>query len=238
MDGYTYTNIFETKGIEYLVIISFFMIFIPFAIYLNRQVKPGVKVKKVLGSIAAGTLQLPQGIFFSRYHTWAHLEKNGEAKTGLNDLILHLTGEVEVELYKLPGEIIGKGEPMARLRYNGNSLELASPITGEVRSINESLAGNPSVVRDDPYNSGWMYSLMPSNWKTDIDSCYLAEDANEWAKNELVRFKDFLAVSVAKATTGSSAVVLQDGGELVERALAHFPQEVWQEFQKRFLTEE
>ncbi|MFW6371790.1 MAG: hypothetical protein ACOC10_11370, partial [Bacteroidota bacterium] len=86
-------------------------------------------------------------------------------------------------------------------------------------------------------HNGWMYSLKPLNWKVDTGSCFLAEDANEWAKSELVRFKDFLAVSTSKATAGSSAVAMQDGGELIEKALAHFPPEVWQEFQKRFLSE-
>ncbi len=33
MEGFTYTNIFETKGIEYIIIICFFLILIPFWIY-------------------------------------------------------------------------------------------------------------------------------------------------------------------------------------------------------------
>ena len=39
MEGFSYNNIFETKGIEYLAIIAFFVLLIPFWILLNRQAK-------------------------------------------------------------------------------------------------------------------------------------------------------------------------------------------------------
>ena len=38
MDGFTYHDIFETKGLEYLAIIAFFLLLIPFWIILNRKV--------------------------------------------------------------------------------------------------------------------------------------------------------------------------------------------------------
>ncbi len=50
MDGFSYNNIFETKGIEYLVIIAFFLILIPFWIKLNKKVKTTEHVQKTLES--------------------------------------------------------------------------------------------------------------------------------------------------------------------------------------------
>ncbi len=235
MEGFTYTNIFETKGIEYLVIIGFFAVLIPFWILLNRKIKPAYNVQKSKGFSSAGVLQLPQGIFFSKYHTWVHLEKNGEAKVGLDDLILHLTGEVSVECLKTPGEDVGKGELLARIRHNGRSLEIASPVSGKVSGANELLSENPNLIKNDPYQQGWIYSIKPSDWKADTDSCYLAENAVDWAKTELVRVKDFLAASSSKIMSEPIGMYMQDGGELSEKALTHFPQEVWKEFQKSFL---
>lgn len=237
MEGFTYNNIFETKALEYLIIVFFFALLVPFWMLLNKKNKPKAQLKAEPGFLTAGTLKLPQGIFFSKYHTWAHLEHNGEAKVGLDDLVLHLTGDVSVRLYKSPGQIIGKGEPLARIYYNGNSLEVASPVSGEICNTNGQLINNPGLMKDEPYQHGWMYSLKPLNWKADTDTCFLAEDATVWATNELERFKDFLAVSTSKSMSGQPVMVMQDGGELVEKALAHFPQEVWEEFQKKFLSE-
>lgn len=236
MEGFTYTNIFETKALEYLIIVFFFALLVPFWMLLTKKYKPLGQLKPEPEFLTPGSLKLPQGIFFSKYHTWAHLEKNGEAKVGMDDLILHLTGNVSVSLYKPAGDIVGRGEPLARIQYNGNSLELASPISGEVCDTNEQLLKDPGLLKNDPYKHGWLYSLKPLNWKADTDSCFLAEDANVWAKDELLRMKDFLAVSISKTMPGPSVMVMQDGGEIVEKALAQFPQDVWQDFQETFLS--
>ena len=95
MDGFTYNNIFEMKGIEYLAIAIFFAILIPFWIILNKEVKTKQKVQRDLGNLTPYSLKIPQGLFFSRLHTWAHLEKSGLAKVGLDDLLVHITGEVK-----------------------------------------------------------------------------------------------------------------------------------------------
>jgi glycine cleavage system H protein len=91
-------------------------------------------------------------------------------------------------------------------------------------------------MREDPYRQGWIYNIKPSNWKGDTDSYFLAEDATTWALNELERFKDFLSASVIKHMGDPAKVALQDGGELIDQPLAQLSQEVWQDFQERFLS--
>ena len=110
MDGFSYNNIFDTKGIEYLVIIAFLLLLIPFWLALNRQVKIKEQIRKALGVLSASILKVPQGIYYFKNHTWAYLEKSGIAKVGLDDLLLHITGEVTIRQLKNPGETISKGE--------------------------------------------------------------------------------------------------------------------------------
>jgi glycine cleavage system H protein len=235
MDGFTYTNIFETKALEYLAIVFFFAILVPFWMFLNKKEKPSVHAQIARGYLSASSLKLPQGIFFSKHHTWAHIKKNGEAKIGLDDLLLHLTGEVKITHFKRPGNKIQKGEPLARVIYNGNSLQVISPLSGEIRSLNELLAENPRLVREDPYQHGWIYTIKPTNWKAETDSYFLAEDATNWAIQELERFKEFLAGYAVKNMPETSQVVMQDGGEIIDNVLTHYPQKVWEDFEKKFL---
>ncbi len=236
MEGFTYTDIFATKGLEYLIIVGFFMILIPFWMMLNKKSASATVIQNPLRFLTNGSLKLPQGIFFSRYHTWAHLEKNGEAKIGLDDMLLHLTGEVKVNFLKSEGETVEKGEVVARLHYNGNNLKVASPVSGTLCSINELVRENPAILKNDPYQQGWICSLKPSRWKTDTDSCFLAEDATQWAKEELYKVKEFLSLAAVKSDSGAMQVVMQDGGEIAEQALTLFPQEVWKDFEEKFLT--
>lgn len=236
MDPFTYNNIFDTKGIEYLVIITFFVILIPFWMLLNRQAKNRKQLEKSLEILTATTLKVPQGIFFSRYHTWTHLEKSGIAKVGLDDLLVHLTGEVQFSNLKKTGEKVKKGELLAEINQNGKLLKIFSPISGEIIEANAMLASSPDLLNKDPYEKGWMYKVKPISWVPDTNSYYLADDATTWATQELERFKDFLAQSVEKYSPMPSNVVLQDGGELVDQPLSGLPNEVWQDFQKDFLN--
>lgn len=236
MDPFTYNNIFDTKGIEYLVIITFFVILIPFWMLLNRQAKNRKQLQKSLGVLTANTLKVPQGLFFSRYHTWTHLEKSGVAKVGLDDLLVHLTGEVQFSNLKKLGEKVKKGELLAEINQNGKLLKIYSPISGEIIEANTQLANNPELLNQDPYVKGWMFKVKPVSWVPDTNSYYLADDATIWATQELERFKDFLAQSVGKYSPMPSNVVLQDGGELVDQPLSSLPNEVWQDFQKDFLS--
>jgi glycine cleavage system H protein len=236
MEGFTYTDIFATKGIEYLIIVGFFLVLVPFWMLLTKKQAPQAEIKTSPKVLTSGTVNMPQGIFFSRYHTWAYLEKQGEAKVGLDDLLLHLTGKVNIVLFKNRGEVIKKGEPLAQVHYNGNNLQVLAPVTGEILKSNNLILRNPSVIKDDPYQQGWIYALKPLNWKTDIDSCFLAEDATNWAVDELHRVKEFLAVASSRMVTEPAQLVMQDGGEITEKVLTLFPQEVWKDFQENFLS--
>jgi glycine cleavage system H protein len=236
MEGFTYTDIFATKGLEYLIIIGFFLILVPFWMMLTKKSASAAGIQIPVKIITNGLLKLPQGIFFSRYHTWAHLEKNGEAKIGLNDMLLHLTGEVKVNILKSEGETVEKGEVLARVQYNGNNLKIASPVSGTLSGTNELIINNPGLLKNDPYQQGWICSLKPASWKADTDSCFLAEDATQWAKEELVRVKEFFSLAAVNTDSGSMQVVMQDGGEIAEQVLTLFPQEVWRDFEEKFLS--
>ena len=235
MDGFTYFNIFETKGIEYLAIITFLALLIPFWVLLNKQVKIGKKFQKALGVLSANVLRIPQGLFYCENHTWTHLEKSGAAKVGLDDLLLHITGEVKFRNLKNPGELIKKGELLTEINQKGKQLRIYSPISGKVLNTNSIINESPEILNEDPYGNGWIYKIKPSNWITETNTYFLAEEATNWSTKELQRFKDFLAVSMKKYSPEPSMIVLQDGGELRDNSLSELPNEIWQDFQNSFL---
>jgi glycine cleavage system H protein len=235
MDGFTYQNIFETKGIEYLAIIAFFAILIPFWLLLNRQIRISKEIQKTLGTLTANALKIPQGVFFSKNHTWTFLDKGGVARVGIDDLLLHLTGDVNVKRLKKPGEMIEKGEYLIDIEHKGKTLKITSPISGEIVENNKVLLDHPKLLNEDPYLKGWMYKIKPSRWIAETNSFYLAEEATNWSAKEIERFKDFLAASVKRYTPDPSNIVLQDGGELINHPLSELPTEVWQDFQRSFL---
>jgi glycine cleavage system H protein len=235
MDGFSYYNIFETKGIEYLAIIAFLVLLIPFWVLLTRQRKITRQLQENLGILTANILRIPQGVYYCKNHTWAHLEKSGAARIGLDDLLLHITGEVTIKELRQPGEIVQKGDALAELDQNGRRLKILSPITGKILDNNLILQDSPDMLREDPYGKGWIYKIKPSGWVNETRDYLMAEDATAWTDKELQRFKDFLAVSVKKYSAGPAMVVLQDGGEILDNPLMEMPKETWDDFQKDFL---
>ena len=235
MEGFSYHNIFDAKGIEYLVIIGFLLLIIPFWIILN---KPETLKKKIgsFGALLLNKLKIPQGLFYSMNHTWAYLMITGYARIGLDDLLLHLTGPVEVSNLKTPGEKVRKGDSLALLIQNGKKLDIVSPISGEIKLVNSTLFENPGSLNDDPYEQGWFYELKPEDWVEDIKTYFLAEAAIEWTKREMARFKDFIVLSVQKHSPETDTLVLQEGGELSDHPLFEMPDEIWQDFQASFMS--
>ena len=211
MEGFSYHNIFDAKGIEYLVIIGFLLLIIPFWIILH---KPETLKKKIgsVGALLLNKLKIPQGLFYSMNHTWAYLMITGYARIGLDDLLLHLTGPVEVSNLKTPGEKVRKGDSLALLIQNGKKLDIVSPISGEIKLVNSTLFENPGSLNDDPYEQGW------------------------WTKREMARFKDFIVLSVQKHSPETDTLVLQEGGELSDHPLFEMPDEIWQDFQASFMS--
>jgi glycine cleavage system H protein len=236
MDGFSYNNIFETKGMEYLIIIAFLIMIIPFWIIINRQNRISGQIKMAFGILSAGILRIPQGLFYSKNHTWTHLERSGNAKVGLDDLLLHITGDVKLNNLRSTGDIVKMGDPLAEINQNGKILKITSPVSGEIMSTNSLLEKTPGVMNEDPYGKGWICTIKPAKWISETNSYYLAEEAIAWSRKELIRFRDFLAVSVDKYSPETSMVILQDGGELCDKPLSELPDEVWQDFQKTFLN--
>jgi len=236
MDGFSYSDIFATKGLEYLIIIAFLALLIPFWVILNKQVKVTKQIQKALGILSANMLRFPQGLFYSRNHTWMFMEKTGVAKVGLDDLLLHITGEVKFSHLKNPGEEISKGDLLTEIDQNGKLLQVLSPVSGTVLQTNSLLNENPGLLNKDPYGKGWICEIKPTNWLAEAKSCYFAEEATNWSEKELTRFKDFLAVTMKNYSPDASMVILQDGGELCDHSLSELPDTIWKDFQHEFLS--
>ncbi|MEZ5012023.1 MAG: hypothetical protein R2744_10775 [Bacteroidales bacterium] len=136
MDGFTYHNLFETKGIEYLIVIAFLLLIIPFWIIINRPAKQMSAVKKLSRALSPGLLRIPEGLFYGRNHTWAFLEKSGTAMLGVDDLLMHITGNVKPVINRVSGEMVRRGDILGELLQDGKSLKITSPISGKVVAVN------------------------------------------------------------------------------------------------------
>lgn len=233
MEQFTYSDIFETKGIEYIVVISFLLLIIPVWRMLSKPVRQEAGSGKAIQALTLKALRIPQGLLFNKNHTWSHLEKSGLASVGIDDMLLHLTGGVELTYLKQREERVKRGEAIARISREGKELVISSPISGKIDRVHASLEEDSAAIIDDPYSS-WLYRIKPEKWKEETNKAMMAEGATEWLEKELDRFRDYMA-GLVNASTGGE-VLMQTGGEFIAHPLAEMDREGWNGFQKKFLN--
>ena len=237
MESFNRVDIFDTKGIEYLFVIGYLLCLIIFWNLATRHEIIIKQIKKVISTLSAGILRIPQGLFYNRYHTWTHLDDSGVASVGLDDFLQHITGEVTFTQLKDPDQMINKGDLLTQIDQDGKHLKIFSPISGKILASNATLNENPGIFNEDPYKKGWIYKIKPSHWRKETNSYFLAEEATNWSVKELDRFKDFLTGGpLRNYSSEPSMILLQDGGEIRDNILSELPNEVWTDFQEEFLN--
>jgi glycine cleavage system H protein len=234
MEFYHY-DIFETKGLEYIVTIVFFALLVPLWFILKNRETLKKGIRKTLSVLNPQRLSIPKGIFHSPNHTWAFLEKSGNAIIGLDEFLLSVTGPVTIKPLVEKGMEIKQGDIIAKVVHDERQLKVHSPISGTIQLTNHEHTEDASALMSDPYGDGWMFEISPSNWIAETRQYYLADDVINWSVKELSRIKDFLAKMRLKDSVFPSGLTLQDGGELQEHFLAELGNEFWEEFQNEFL---
>ncbi len=181
------------------------------------------------------TAIVPKGLYFDKTHTWAYMTKNGSVKIGINDFLQHTTGPITRIEMKNSGEKVNKGEPFLTIIQKGKRLNIYSPVSGTIKTQNQQLITNSSIINSSPYSDGWIYMIEPSNWLKETQFMKMAEQTNEWLKNEFNRLKDFFAIYIHASTPEYAHVTLQDGGALIDNVLSDLGPEVWEDFQTNFI---
>jgi glycine cleavage system H protein len=177
-------------------------------------------------------LRIPEGVYFSKSHTWITLFPSGEARIGIDDFIGSVVGDPEVTFMRGIGEHVRKGDPLAVLSAGDRRLVIRAPLAGEVIRVNSDLEKNPGSMRDQLFSQGWAYTIRPVK-TDDVRSLMLGEESRNWMRSELSRLKDLFAGSFANGALAPA--FLQDGGAPAVGALKHMDAGAWQKFEEEFL---
>ena len=176
----------------------------------------------------------PKGMYFAENHSWMQIEKDGNAKIGIDDFLNKVLGIFRVKKVTHTGQLIKRGEEIAEIEMSGKSLKIKSPIDGKVISVNKSVTENSTLIRQAPYEDGWIVNIEPLNLKENLLSLHIGEEVVSWMKNEISRFKDFL--STLSPTSSMVGATLYDGGNICEGVVGLFGPENLAKFDKNFLS--
>ncbi len=179
---------------------------------------------------------LPRGFFIGRGHAWVELMFSGHARVGIDDFAQKVIGTVDrLEVVPL-NTSVRKGDVVARIAHGGRTLSIASPISGKVLRVNEDLLHAPDHIHKDPYVAGWLLEILPDNVGPELKSLSIADEAAQWLRLEIARFRDFVQGQISAASPLPAGATMLDGGMPLRGALEQFNENTWQAFQKEFLA--
>jgi glycine cleavage system H protein len=106
---------------------------------------------------------IPADLKYLDSHEWARVESDGTVTIGISDHAQGALGDlVFVEVPEV-GKSLSKGGAAAVVESVKAASDVYSPLSGEVVAANDSLGSSPELVNSDPYGTGWLFKIKPSN---------------------------------------------------------------------------
>jgi glycine cleavage system H protein len=227
VEGFTYVDIFATKGIEYLLVISGLLFFAFFWSFLNRPAVALYQAARNIVPAIGNWFHLPsEGVYFHQGHSWAIPESGNVVRVGIDDFANKLVGKIEAIKFPQVGSQVAQGEKAWSLQAGSASLDMLSPVDGKILEINESLLSSPESISRDPYGESWLLKVQAPKISANLKNLLSGRLAGKWM--EEVR-EDLLA-----RTNYNLGAVYQDGGIPVDGIAKNIDRDRWDEIVREF----
>ncbi|MCX8021591.1 MAG: glycine cleavage system protein H [Syntrophorhabdaceae bacterium] len=230
MSGFRYEDIFATKHLEYLLVIAFLLMLMLFWRMLHR---PAVNTSEAetedTSTMIDDWFNLPDSLYYHQGHSWA-AEQGGFIKVGIDDFAQKMMGHIEKVETPSIGSKVEQGKPAFRFKIDSATVDMLSPVRGEVIEVNREALDNPKVVNDDPYGRGWLFLVKPYDIRTDFKHLLTGRLARSWL--------DLSIGLIKRKMENGLGILYADGGTPVTGMGKMLFGERWnEELKKIFLTD-
>ena len=216
-----------------ILVLFTFLVFIVLDYLLNRRkVMATVRVAEPqaapapLGGDYVDGFHVPEHLSYHPGHSWLVRERKNVVRMGADEFAAALAGKVDrIELPK-PGQWIRQGQRILSFYRDGEKTEMVSPTEGEVMEVNAEVLANPSVVRSDPYQRGWLLAIHVPDEETTSRNLIPKGLVAQWMREAVDRL-----YAHQPALAGAVAA---DGGRPSDDLLAALPGKSWKDVTAEF----
>jgi glycine cleavage system H protein len=100
----------------------------------------------------------PDDLLFTEKHEWVRVEGD-TATVGISDYARTQLGDiVYVELPEVGARVSRMGA-FGTIEAVKAVSDLYAPVTGEILEVNDALSADPGLVKESPYEKGWMIKI-------------------------------------------------------------------------------
>jgi glycine cleavage system H protein len=120
-------------------------------------------------------LALPTDLSYSAEHEWIAVPYGAPVPTdavrvGITATAVESLGEIVFVELPEPGATVTAGQTCGEVESTKAVSDLFSPVSGEVVAVNPALADNPSLVNEDPFGEGWLFTVRVQELGRLLDS--------------------------------------------------------------------
>lgn len=101
---------------------------------------------------------IPDDLKYARTHEWARLQGD-VVSTGITAFAVEQLGDIVYLDLPRPGTRTTQGQPMGAIESVKAAVDLYAPVSGEVFEFNQALSSDFDVLKQDPYDRGWMVRI-------------------------------------------------------------------------------
>ena len=226
MEGFTYVDLYATKGFEYLLAIVFLLTLIPFWRLLSRPAAAVSRAVRRMVPAISEWFRLPEGIYYHQGHSWAMPEGGHIVKVGLDDFAQKLVGKIDGIAVPKVGTTVNQGEKAWDLRVASTSIEMLSPVDGEVVAVNDRLIDSPDILNTDPYGDAWLMKVRVPKVSGNLKNLLRGTLAQKWMEG--------VRETLVGRMNYDLGLVYQDGGLPVDGMAKNIDRDHWDELVKEF----
>ncbi|QDV35184.1 glycine cleavage system protein GcvH [Tautonia plasticadhaerens] len=111
----------------------------------------------------------PKDLKYAASHEWVKVDGD-VATVGISAFAVEqLTDLIMIDLGKAkPGASVSAGDSFGEVESVKSVNDLYAPISGEVIEVNPAVAADVGAIAADPFGSGWIVKLRPSDAEADL----------------------------------------------------------------------
>jgi glycine cleavage system H protein len=227
MEGFTYVDIFATKGIEYLLVISVLLLFIPFWRMVSRPARAIYEAAESVVPAISEWFKLPEEkVYYHQGHSWAMPESGNVVRVGIDDFAQKLVGKIDAIKFPQVGSEVTQGEKAWSLLVGSKAIDMLSPVDGKILDINESLLSSPENISKDPYGQSWLMKVQAPKITSNLKNLLSGGLARKWMEG--------VRETLLARMNYNLGTVYQDGGVVVDGIARNLDRERWDEIVKEF----
>lgn len=121
---------------------------------------------------------IEKGLRYSQTHEWARVEEDGTVSVGLSGYAIEQLGDVVYMELPSVGDVLTGGEAFGVVESVKAASDMCAPVTGKVTAVNETIQGDPDVLKRDTYGAGWLIRVEVAG----LDEYEALLDSDEYEK--------------------------------------------------------